>query len=126
MNSIFGPATNVVIILLMGLAIYGAFLLILRQKVLQTFSHYPPETRMLILSTSTKLIWIFRIMLWLTPIYIFVIPYLLFIYLDFELLQTTLLFALILANVIEHFIYRKWLINALTTMDDSHSEKLAA
>jgi len=126
MNSFFGPVTTFVSVSLALFAIYGAILYAFRHRALQAIARLPIEKRKIFHATSLRLVGVIRISLWLAPIYVIIVPYILFTYLDIDFLQTVVLFALIYLNLLEIFFYRKWLANALASMDNPPSEKLAA
>ncbi len=119
MHSILGILTPYSIGFLALTAIYQALYYFLRNGQLPRFAHLTKEKRKQLKARASFFVFVGQIFLWTTPFYVFVIPYLLSIFGDFQFLQTTVFFVVIWLNFFELFIYEKWLANALASFKDA-------
>jgi hypothetical protein len=111
MGVIMNATGNVFIFLSIGLAIlalFGILNYLLREKYAASINKNP-EAKQKILESSKQMISLLRIFLWLSPLYLILLPWLISNFTDLNWIFVFICMALISVNVFVEYLFRKWL-----------------
>lgn len=84
----------------------------------EVLSKLPEAKRNRIYSLNKKTITLFKITLWLAPLYLFVIPFSLFYYFDQNLMLSVIFILLLYATILIEFYFLKWKTNYLQSTNN--------
>ena len=115
------PTDNLFIYLSIGLAIlllFGIMKYIIREKYAASI-YKTPETKQKILESSKKMISLLRIFLWLSPLYLIFLPWLISNFTDLNWIFVFISMALIYANVLIEYFFQKWRYQHLISLDSA-------
>lgn len=104
------PSVGLVLILLVALLRY-----IVREKYAQSFSKLPDSARERLFQADRVVVQLFRIFLWLSPLYLVIVPLIIFFVDKRNFLVATICMVLLVVTVGQEYLFRKWLINYLET-----------
>jgi hypothetical protein len=112
--ALFDKAVRILTYLSAILIIYGAVLYFFRPKYLKAISKRPIEAKKRLQKSSLAIIRIIRLFIFMSPIYILVIPFLFHFFIGINLPWMIALYSLLCFNVIEILIDQKWIAQQLT------------
>jgi len=84
----------------------------------EVLSKLPEAKRNRIYSLNKKTITLFKITLWLAPLYLSVLPFTLFYYFDQNLMLSVSFVVLLFATILIEFFYLKWKTNYLQSTNN--------
>jgi small-conductance mechanosensitive channel len=99
-----------------GLVVFLGFALfryIYRERYAEAFLRLPDGNRERFIKLEKRMVYLFRIVLWLSPIYLIVLPLSMFFYLREAFLATTVSMILFCVTLLQEYSLRKWLIGYL-------------
>ena len=102
--------------------ILGALRFIYRGKYAEAISRIPTAARDRLAKTDKALVKLFRIFLWVAPIYLIFIPLGLFYYEREIFGVATVCIALMLGAASQEYFFRKWLIKYIEAKDALHTQ----
>ena len=88
-----------------------------REKYAASFSKLPDARRERLVQSDRALVQVFRIFLWLSPLYLIIVPLIFFFFDKESFLVVTICMALLVVTVSQEYLFRKWLINYMETRE---------
>ena len=95
--------------------LFALFRYFSREKYAQSFSRMPDSAKERLVKSDRMLIQVFRIFLWFSPLYLIVVPLVLFFIDKESFLAAAICMALLVVAIWQEYLFRKWLINYLET-----------
>ncbi len=109
-NMIFYINIGLAILLLFGILKY-----LIREKYAASI-YNTPDAKQKIFEFTKKINSLLRIFLWLTPLYLILLPWLISNFTDLNWIDVFICMALICANVLFIYLFRKWLYQYLISL----------
>jgi hypothetical protein len=97
--------------------LFAVFRFIFREKYAEGLSRLRGARRERLLKTDRTLIDYFRILLWLSPVYLIVLPIALFFYEREVFPIATISMVLFVGMILQEYLFRKWLIKYMETQE---------
>jgi hypothetical protein len=104
-------------LLLMLVLIFAVFRFVFRERYARGFSQMPGASRDRLLQADRRLMVVFKVLLWLSPLYVIVIPLLLFYVERDSFLAVTICMVLLVITVLQEYLFRKWLANYMNSLE---------
>ena len=95
----------------------GAVRYIFRKKYAESMANLPVSNKSRIIKTDKRLVGIFKIFLWLSPLYLIILPLVCFLFVKEVFLPISITVYLLIATILQEYLFRKWLVNQLETQE---------
>ncbi len=104
------PSIALALILLVAILRY-----IVREKYAQSFFKLSDSARARLVRADRVVVQVFRIFLWLSPLYLVIVPLIVYFYDKNNFFIVTICVVLLVVTIGQEYLFRKWLINYLET-----------
>jgi len=117
MNHSFTTFFTIIFIILVGLFGIGLILNILkhllRKKLIEYILRSPEEKQQIYIRTDSRLISIYKILFWMAPVYLLLIPIVFYLFLPDQFLYAAIVITLMYVLIFEDFLYRRSILKAI-------------